>query len=52
MKVILPVIDDGAKKESLADGFHNADYACVYDCEAKEYEWMPTTEISEKATFE
>lgn len=48
MKIILPVIDDNYEKYSIATGFHNSDYVCIYDNEENSYKWMTTSELSEK----
>ena len=49
MKVIIPVLNDGDSKFILAEGFHNADYACIYDRENNSYTWEATSNISEKS---
>jgi predicted Fe-Mo cluster-binding NifX family protein len=46
MKVIIPVIDNKSGKNSIATGFHNTEYVCIYDCISKTYEWMHTKDIS------
>jgi predicted Fe-Mo cluster-binding NifX family protein len=46
MKVLIPVIDNRSAKFVLADGLHNADYACIYDSDYHTYEWVATDSIS------
>ncbi|PWE00573.1 NifB/NifX family molybdenum-iron cluster-binding protein [Marinilabilia rubra] len=48
MKVILPVIDDQGARNMMANGFHNARFACIYDCDTHDCEWLPSEKISEK----
>lgn len=48
MKIILPVIDDQGARNMLAQGFHNARYVCIYDCEIHDCEWLSINDISEK----
>jgi len=49
MKVIIPVIDNKSGKNSIAPGFHNAEYVCIYDCKRETYEWLRTKDISSNA---
>lgn len=49
MKVIIPVEDNSGAKDKVAEGFHNAKYACIYDCESKTFEWLATSDIAAKA---
>jgi predicted Fe-Mo cluster-binding NifX family protein len=46
MRVIIPVIDNKNGKNSIAAGFHNAEYVCIYDCASETYEWLPTKTIT------
>lgn len=46
MKVIIPVNDNHTDKSSIASGFHNAEYVCIYDCINKTYEWLLTKDIT------
>jgi len=46
MKVIVPVVNDNKEKFSIADGFHNAEHACIYDYSTNKYEWVITQKIS------
>jgi predicted Fe-Mo cluster-binding NifX family protein len=48
MKVILPVIDNDGARNMMAKGFHNARFACIYDCDTHDCEWVTAREISEK----
>lgn len=48
MKVMIPVVDNLSAKNNLAAGFHNAEYACIYDSESEAYEWIATDDISTK----
>ncbi len=48
MKIIIPVVDDKEAKNELAGGFHNAEYACIYDCDSEDYEWLLVSEITKK----
>ena len=49
MKIIIPVTDNDSLKDTIAQGFHNAGYVCIYDCTNNTYEWMATKDISEQA---
>lgn len=49
MKIMIPVINDEAGKYTLAESFHNAEYACIYETDSKNYEWVKTTDLSEKS---
>lgn len=49
MKVIVPVIDNMSGKNSIAAGFHNAEYVCIYDCKCETFEWLRTKDISSNA---
>lgn len=45
MKVILPILERERGKETIAKGFHNARYMCIYDSESKTYTWKNAAEI-------
>ncbi len=45
MKIIMPILN----RSTIADGFHNADDACIYDSETRTYEYVPTASISKVA---
>ncbi len=47
MKVMLPVKNEKAGKDELAEGFHNIDYLCIYDSLLKTTEWISAKDISE-----
>lgn len=46
MKVIIPVSDNQAGKNSIAPRFHNAEYVCVFDCSSKSFEWHKAKEMN------
>ena len=46
MKVMLPIAEREGGKETVAQGFHNAQYVCIYDYQNKSFEWMPVKKIS------
>lgn len=46
MKIILPVVD---KNKGVAQSFHNAELACIYNCSNQTYEWVATKSISPKS---
>ena len=46
MKIILPVVD---KNKGVAQSFHNAEQACIYNCINQTYEWISTKSISTKS---
>lgn len=46
MNIILPVIDNKNDKYSIAKGFLNAEYICVYNKPNKSYNWLKIKEIS------
>jgi predicted Fe-Mo cluster-binding NifX family protein len=48
MNIILPVIDNKDAKDMIAQGFHNTEYACIYNSTDNTYEWLETKEISVK----
>jgi predicted Fe-Mo cluster-binding NifX family protein len=43
MKIILPVTD---KNKGIAQSFHNAELACIYNYTSQSSEWIPTKSIS------
>lgn len=45
MKVILPILEKRKGKATIAKGFHNARFMCIYDSEAKTYSWKNAEEI-------
>lgn len=49
MKIMIPVIDDKGEKFTLAESFHNAEYACIYESDSKSFEWLRTSDLSEKS---
>lgn len=49
MKIIIPVVDNNKEKESLAPGFLNSKFFCIYDCSRKSCEWISADEISDTA---
>jgi predicted Fe-Mo cluster-binding NifX family protein len=46
MKVMLPITDKEIGKETVARGFHNARYVCIYDSKSEVFEWMPAKAVS------
>ena len=46
MNIIIPVADLEKEKKTLAKGFHNTDYACIYNSLNSSYKWLKTKEIS------
>ncbi|WP_346856825.1 NifB/NifX family molybdenum-iron cluster-binding protein [uncultured Draconibacterium sp.] len=46
MKVMLPIAEKKRGKETVARGFHNASYVCIYDSQSKSFDWMPVKEVS------
>ncbi|WP_372752748.1 hypothetical protein [Mariniflexile sp.] len=46
MNVIIPVTDLDNGKNKLAKGFHNTEYACIYNSLNNSYKWIKTKEIS------
>jgi predicted Fe-Mo cluster-binding NifX family protein len=46
MKVMLPIADKKSGKETVARGFHNAQYICIYDSHSKSFEWMAAKEMN------
>lgn len=46
---MLPIADKEIGKETVARGFHNARYVCIYDSQSKVFEWMPVQDISSNA---
>jgi predicted Fe-Mo cluster-binding NifX family protein len=46
MNVIIPVEDIEKDKSILAKGFHNTNYACIYNTLNGSYEWLSTNKIS------
>ncbi len=49
MKIIIPVIDNDKFKMKIAQSFHNSEFACIYNCIDKNYEWINTKSISQKS---
>ena len=47
MKVIIPVIDNDHSKMRIAASFHNTEFACIYNCSNKNYEWVNTKKMSQ-----
>jgi len=45
MKIILPVTDES---KGIAQSFHNADQACIYNYANQTYEWVETKNINSK----
>lgn len=48
MKVLLPVQNISDAKHSIADGFHNSEFVCIYNCKDKSFEWLPIAAITKK----
>ena len=48
MKIIIPVVDNCGAKKSIAGSFHNAEYACIYNCSTQFYEWIALKSIIKK----
>jgi len=46
MKIIMPVADLESAKDKIAQSFHNADFACLYNTVDRSFEWLPAKEIS------
>ncbi|MFI1772769.1 NifB/NifX family molybdenum-iron cluster-binding protein [Thalassobellus citreus] len=46
MNIIIPVIDDNKGKYTIAKGFHNTEYTCVFNSLNSSFEWIKTKEIS------
>jgi predicted Fe-Mo cluster-binding NifX family protein len=46
MKILLPVID---RNKGVAQSFHNAGQACIYNCTSQSYEWISTESINAKS---
>jgi len=46
MNIIIPVTDIDKEKSTLAKGFHNTNYACVYNSSNKSYKWLKTKDLS------
>lgn len=46
MNVIIPIIDLKKEKNTLAKGFHNTNYACIYNSLNKSYKWIETKDIT------
>lgn len=49
MKIIFPVTENNSSGRSIAQSFHNADMACVYNCTNQTSEWLSTKSIRQKA---
>lgn len=49
MKVIIPILDNESNKDTVASGFHNAEYACIYDCGEKTSEWVSFSDLIKNA---
>lgn len=49
MKIIIPVIDNNSGKNSIAAGFHKAEYVCIYDCASETYDWLRTKDLTTDA---
>lgn len=45
MKLLLPILENKTSERSIAQGFHNAELVCLYDCGNQSYEWIPTDEF-------
>jgi predicted Fe-Mo cluster-binding NifX family protein len=45
MKVILPISERKEGAEIIAQGFHNAEFMCIYDSDAKTFEWKDAAEM-------
>jgi len=48
MKIIIPVIDNNLGKNVIAPGFHNTDFACIYDKDESTYQWIEKKDLSIK----
>ncbi|SNR67829.1 Predicted Fe-Mo cluster-binding protein, NifX family [Lutibacter agarilyticus] len=46
MNIIIPVTDLEHDKKTLAKGFHNTNYACIYNSLNSSYKWLKTKELS------
>ncbi len=46
MKIMLPIVDKKRGQETVAQGFHNARFICIYDSQRKSFDWMPAKAIS------
>ena len=47
MNIIIPVADLKKDKTKLSKGFHNTEYACIYNSLNGSYQWLKTKEISD-----
>lgn len=45
MKVIIPVVNNENEKNSIADGFHNTECACIYNSDDDSSEWVLLSDI-------
>ncbi|QIA09382.1 NifB/NifX family molybdenum-iron cluster-binding protein [Draconibacterium halophilum] len=45
MKVMLPIADKKKGNETVARGFHNASYVCIYDSQSKSMDRMPVKAV-------
>jgi predicted Fe-Mo cluster-binding NifX family protein len=48
MKIIIPVIDIDQGKSTIAKGFHNTEFACIYDSIENSYQWLKKKDICKK----
>jgi predicted Fe-Mo cluster-binding NifX family protein len=46
MKVMLPIAEKEKGKETVAPGFHNARYICIYDSQSKSFDWIEAKKIN------
>ena len=46
MNIILPVIDNKSGKDEIAEGFHNAEHACIYNNTNNSFEWLAVKDIT------
>jgi predicted Fe-Mo cluster-binding NifX family protein len=46
MNIIIPVSDNKVAKDTIAKGFHNSEFACIYNNIDKTYEWVETKQLS------
>lgn len=46
MKIIIPVVDDNDGKYTIAKGFHNIEYSCIFNSLNSSFKWIKTKEIS------
>lgn len=46
MNIIIPVLNNNSSKFTIAKGFHNAEYSCIYNSDENTYKWIVTKEIT------